>query len=144
MQKEIIKTYLEEGGFILAEACCGDKEFATSFKLLMKELFPDNTFRKIAPEHAILSMFPGITPKDFPEIEVMERGCRTVCVFSPIPLAGYWEEDKYMPKDGRNPGIAARRRSAWSATSSPTRPGWNCPNPNSVGSILSRKGPKLA
>lgn len=102
-QKDIIKTYLEEGGFILAEACCGDKEFATSFKVLMKELFPDNTFRKIAPEHAILSIFPGITPKDFPEIEVMERGCRTVCVFSPIPLAGYWEEDRFMPKDGKNP-----------------------------------------
>jgi hypothetical protein len=69
----------------------------------MKELFPDNTFRKMAPEHAIWSIFPGITPNDFPEVEVMERGCRTVCVFSPIPLAGYWEEAKYMPKDGKNP-----------------------------------------
>lgn len=102
-QKDIIKTYLEEGGFILAEACCGDPEFAKSFKALMKELFPDNTFRRIPPEHAILSIFPGITPRDFPEIEVMERGCRTVAVFSPIPLAGYWEEDRFMPKDGRNP-----------------------------------------
>jgi hypothetical protein len=102
-QKEIVKTYLEEGGFILAEACCGDKEFNASFKELMKELFPDNTFRKMSPEHAIWSMFPGVTPKDFPEIEVMERGCRTVCVFSPIPLAGYWEEAKYMPADGKNP-----------------------------------------
>jgi hypothetical protein len=104
-QKEIVKTYVEEGGFILAEACCGDKEFNESFKALMKELFPDKDkpFIKMAPEHAIWSMFPGITPKDFPEIEVMERGCRTVCVFSPIPLAGYWEEAKYMPADGKNP-----------------------------------------
>ena len=102
-QKEILKTYLEEGGFVFAEACCGDKEFTESFKALMKELFPDNTFRKMGPEHAIWSMFPGITPKDFPEVEVMERGCRTVCFFSPVPLAGYWEEAKYMPTDGRNP-----------------------------------------
>ena len=102
-QKEIIKTYLEEGGFVVAEACCGDKEFADSFKKLMKELFPDNTFRKIPPEHAILSIFPGVDPADFKEVEVLERGCRTVCVFSPIPLAGYWEEAKYMPKDGKNP-----------------------------------------
>ena len=102
-QKEIIKTYVEEGGFLLVEACCGDKEFTDSFKELMKELFPDNKFRRMPPEHAIWQMYPGITPLDFPEVEVFERGCRTVCVFSPIPLAGYWEEAKYMPKDGKNP-----------------------------------------
>jgi hypothetical protein len=102
-QKEIVKTYLEEGGFILAEACCGDKEFAASFKTLMKELFPDNSFRRMPPEHAIWSMFPGVTPNDFPEVEVMERGCRTVAVFSPVPLAGYLEEAKYMPRDAKNP-----------------------------------------
>jgi len=26
-----------------------------------------------------------------------------VAVFSPVPLAGYWEEAKYMPKDSKNP-----------------------------------------
>jgi hypothetical protein len=102
-QKEILKTYIEEGGFILAEACCGDPEFAASFKELMQELFPENTFRRLPPEHAIWSILPGITPLDFPDLEVLERGCRTVCVFSPKPLAGYWEEAKYMPKDSRRP-----------------------------------------
>jgi hypothetical protein len=102
-QKKIIKTYVEEGGFLVVEACCGDKEFAASFKELMKELFPDNKFRKMPPEHAIWHILPGITPLDFPDLEVLDRGCRTVCVFSPSPLAGYWEEAKYMPKDSRNP-----------------------------------------
>ena len=103
IQKEILKTYIEEGGFVLAEACCGDADFAASFRELMHELFPENTFRRLPPEHAIWSILPGITPLDFPELEVLERGCRTVCVFSPVPLAGYWEEAKYMPKDGRRP-----------------------------------------
>src|SRR5206468_4167541 len=31
------------------------------------------------------------------------RGCRTVAVFSPSPLAGYWEEARFMPADGRAP-----------------------------------------
>lgn len=105
VQEEIIKLYLEEGGFVLAEACCGDEVFARSFKALMKRLFPEkeHQFRKMPAEHAIWKMFPGITPLDFPGVEVFDRGCRTVCVFSPEPLAGYWEEAKYMPKDAKNP-----------------------------------------
>jgi hypothetical protein len=59
--------------------------------------------KKMPAEHAIWKMMPGLTPLDFPDVEVLERGCRTVCVFSPTPLAGYWEEEKYMPKDGRRP-----------------------------------------
>jgi hypothetical protein len=103
VQEEIIKTYLEEGGFLVAEACCGDPVFAKSFRTLMKKLFPDNDLKRMPPEHAIWKMFPGITPLDFPDVEVLERGCRTVCVFSPTPLAGYWEEEKYTPKDPRKP-----------------------------------------
>jgi hypothetical protein len=103
-QEEILKTYLEEGGFLLAEACCGDREFAVSFRELMDKLFPDNRLRPMPPEHAIWKMMPGITPLDFPDLQMLDRGCRTVCVFSPTPLAGFWEEQKYMPKDSRNPG----------------------------------------
>lgn len=103
IQEEIIKTYLEEGGFLLAEACCGDRDFAASFRKLMLKLFPDNTLKKMSTEHAILKMFPGITSLDFPDVETLERGCRTICVFSPTPLAGFWEEEKYMPKEGRKP-----------------------------------------
>jgi hypothetical protein len=102
-QEEILKTYIEEGGFVVAEACCGDPAFAASFRKLMKKLFPDNTLRKMPPEHAIWKMFPGIVPTDFPEIEVLDRGCRSAAVFSPVPLAGYWEEAKYMPQDSRHP-----------------------------------------
>jgi len=102
-QEEILKTYIEEGGFLIAEACCGDPVFAKSFKAMMLQLFPDNKFRVMSPEHAIWKIFPGVLPTDFPDVEVMERGCRTVAVFSPSPLAGFWEEAKYMPKDGKNP-----------------------------------------
>jgi hypothetical protein len=104
-QEEIIKTYIEEGGFLVAEACCGDPVFAESFRTTMNRLYPDNkpAFKPMSPDHAILKMFPGVLPTDFPQLEVLTRGCRTVAVFSPVPLAGYWEEAKYMPKDSKNP-----------------------------------------
>jgi hypothetical protein len=102
-QEEILKTYIEEGGFLVAEACCGDTVFAKSFKELMTRLFRDAKFRPMPGEHIIMRILPGLQPTDFPDVEVLERGCRTVAVFSPTPLAGFWEEAKYMPKDSRRP-----------------------------------------
>jgi hypothetical protein len=101
VQREILKKYVEEGGFILAEACCGDPAFTKSFRALMKELFPNNDLRKLPPEHAIWRADALINPADFPDLEGMEKGCRTVMVFSPKPLAGYWEEHRFMPEPGK-------------------------------------------
>jgi hypothetical protein len=102
-QEAILKLYVEEGGFLVAEACCGDPVFAKSFKGLMKKLFPDNNFVQMPGEHIILRILPGLQPTDFPDVEVLQRGCRAVAVFSPIPLAGYWEEAKYIPTDSKRP-----------------------------------------
>ena len=112
VQKEILKRYVEEGGFILAEACCGDEEFARGFRELMEELFPENRLRKMPPEHAVWRSFADVSPADFPDLECLERGCKTVAVFSPRPLAGYWEEHRFMPEKGKaakNPGERAFR-----------------------------------
>ena len=99
----VLQRYVQEGGFLFAEACCGDPQFTQSFLRLMKRLFPENDFRPLPNEHAIWTMMPGVVPKDFPDLQGLERGCRTVAVFSPSPLAGYWEEHRFMPADGRVP-----------------------------------------
>lgn len=96
-QKEVLKKYVEEGGFLVGEACCGDPAFAKSFRELIKELFPNNALAKLPPEHAIWRAYTDVSPADFPDLEGLERGCRTVAVFSPSPLAGFWEESKFMP-----------------------------------------------
>ncbi len=101
--EQILKRYIEEGGFLIGEACCGDKEFAESFLKMMKRLFPENDFRQLAREHAIWTMVPGVTAADFPDLMGLERGCRTIAVFSPSPLAGYWEEQRFVPADAKNP-----------------------------------------
>ncbi len=110
-QKKILQKYIEEGGFILAEACCGSEEFAASFRALMRELFPDNQLKPVAPEHAIWRSFYAVPPNQFAKLECLDRGCRTVLVFSPEPLAGYWEVSKYAPRTpaGQKPAPAADR-----------------------------------
>ena len=98
-QKQLLKRYLEEGGFILGEACCGSKPFADSFRKLMQELFPDNPLEPLPPGHPIWSAHTLVKPTDFNQLEGLEMGCKTVAVLSPQPLAGFWEEQRFFPKD---------------------------------------------
>jgi hypothetical protein len=103
VEEQILKRYVEEGGFLLGEACCGDKAFAKSFEELVGRVFPGSSLRRMPPEHAIWTMFPGVSPADFPDLMYLDRGCRTVAVFSPSPLAGYWEERRFIPANPRDP-----------------------------------------
>jgi len=99
-QKVLLRKYVEEGGFVVAEACCGSPEFADGFRKLVAELFPDNELKPLPPEHAIWRAHFAVPPTEFGKLEGMNRGCRTVMVFSPEPLAGYWQLAKFMPKAG--------------------------------------------
>lgn len=113
IEEKILQKYVDEGGFILAEACCGDEEFTASFRLLMKRLFPSSDLRRLPETHAIWSTFykdEGLA--QFAGLEGLEKGCRTVVAFSPKPLAGYWEEHRFMPMPGKaaaKPGEANHR-----------------------------------
>ena len=101
-QKQILKKYIEEGGFVIAEACCGSPAFADGFRALMRELFPKSPLQPMSPDHAIWRSYFAVPPGEISDLECMELGCRTVVVLSPEPLAGYWEEAKYMPT-GKTP-----------------------------------------
>jgi hypothetical protein len=143
VQEEILKTYLEEGGFLVAEACCGDEVFTRSFRELMGRIFQNSELRKMSPEHAVWKMAPGITPLDFPDLEVLERGCRTVCVFSPTPLAGFWEEQKYMPKDGRNPANKGEKAYCLARNIIAYATGMEVPKPKLSTQKVERGGPEV-
>ena len=106
-QETILKKYIEEGGFIIAEACCGSPEFTSGFRALMKKLFPENQLEPMPREHAIWQSHFAVPPNEFKKLEMMNRGCRTVVVFSPEPLAGYWEESRFMPE--RDAKVAKNR-----------------------------------
>ena len=110
-QKRLLRRYVDEGGFILAEACCGTPAFTEGFKKLLadKDMFGDEAvLEPLAPTHAIwsahslvpASLFQGDQVPVEKKILALERGCKTVLVFSPQPLAGYWEEPRFTPKVG--------------------------------------------
>jgi hypothetical protein len=54
-EREQLKTYLERGGFLFADAACGSKQFDQSFRSLMQQLFPDREFERIPVDHEMFS-----------------------------------------------------------------------------------------
>jgi|LakMenEpi03Aug12_release.lakeMendotaPanAssembly.Ray.scaffolds.fasta_scaffold02075_20 hypothetical protein len=96
-QKALLKQYVEQGGFIFAEACNGDgcrgEAFDTSFRNLVQELF-GQPLQKLPPSHPIWFAEATIDPKTLPEnfwLYGIDACCRTSIVYSPIPLSCRWE-----------------------------------------------------
>ena len=84
MAKQNLRDYVEQGGFIFADACCGSQEFDAGFKQLMKELFPEEEFklRPLSDDHPVWRakhlLYPDVHP-----LWGIEHGCRTVVIYSP-------------------------------------------------------------
>jgi len=59
-QVKALKLYLERGGVLIAEPCCGQKGFEESFRELMKTMFPDNALKELPANHAIYTGAVGV------------------------------------------------------------------------------------
>ena len=107
IQKKLLRDYLDDGGFLLAEACCGREHFKTGFRALMAEIYPENGpnggLAPLRPDHPIWAANFAIA-KEFQEsihLEGIEQGCKTIVIFSPEPLAGYWEIGQWVSRTAK-------------------------------------------
>ena len=50
-----VRKYLESGGVLFADACCGAAKFDASFRDLMQRMFPDIPLERIPIEHELFS-----------------------------------------------------------------------------------------
>jgi hypothetical protein len=116
-----LQKYLEQGGVLFAEACCGDAEFDRSFRELLPRLVPDSTLEWIKPDHPIFRSFYRIesvnwrprslgalekrladvadartarflAEKRIPYLEGVFRSGRAVVIYSPFDLSCAWEQ----------------------------------------------------
>jgi hypothetical protein len=92
-EKRLLREYIEQGGFILAEACCGRKEFDQGFRALAKELWPERKLEALAEGHPIWSSAFKVPPGSF-KLEGIDFGCKTCLVYSPQDLSCYWESNR--------------------------------------------------
>jgi hypothetical protein len=54
-QIEQLRTHLERGGVLFADACCGSLPFDESFRAMVRELFPEQRLSRIPIDHEIFS-----------------------------------------------------------------------------------------
>lgn len=101
--KKNLRDFVEQGGFIFAEACCGMKEFDSGFRELMKEIFPEEEYKlhPLAEEHAVWRARHLLSPDVHP-LWGIEHGCRTVVIYSPEDLSCYWNQAENSPA---NPAV---------------------------------------
>ncbi len=98
-QKKALKDYVENGGFIFAEAYqgdgCGDAvPFDTSFRELMAELFPDAPFEPLGAEHPVWTANYLIKPNPGWPVYGLQTCCRTGVIYVSRNLTGYWRLDR--------------------------------------------------
>lgn len=54
-ERKALKTYLDRGGFLFADAICASGEFANSFRSEILTLYPNAKFVRLPPSHPIFS-----------------------------------------------------------------------------------------
>lgn len=96
-QKLLLKEYVEQGGFIYAEACNGDgcngAAFEKFFSELVVELF-DQPLEKLSPDHPVWFAESRVDPSSLPNnawLYGVQTCCRLGVVYSPISLSCRWE-----------------------------------------------------
>jgi hypothetical protein len=96
--RDKLREYVNQGGFILADACCGKAEFDRGFRQLMKAIFPEEGYElhPLPAEHPVWRARHLISPEVYP-LWGIEHGCRTVVIYSPRDLSCYWNLSEHHP-----------------------------------------------
>ena len=94
-QERALQKYVENGGFIFAEACQGDGcganvAFEKSFRELVARLFPDSTMDSLAVDHPIWTANHPLKPNPGWQMYGVQACCRTSIVFCSRNLSGFW------------------------------------------------------
>lgn len=89
-QKQLLRRYVDEGGFIFAENCCGGRAFDAKFTALMGELFPESPLRKLDPSHPIWYADGKVDPEHLAPHFGIDACCRTSIVYCSESLSCYW------------------------------------------------------
>ncbi len=88
-----LRDYVDQGGFIFAEACCSNNDFDRGFRRLIKELFPEDGYqlRLLPSDHPVWRARHLLSPEIHP-LWGIEHGCRTIVIYSPRDLSCYWNQ----------------------------------------------------
>ncbi|MEX0676179.1 MAG: DUF4159 domain-containing protein [Pirellulales bacterium] len=130
-ERKQLRTYLERGGMLFADAICSSREFSESFAREMAELFPDHRLERIPPSHPLftptfgggdLSLVERREPERAgalgplkstvrqgePYLEGLKIGDRFAVIFSPFDISCALENHESLECEGYTRRDAAR------------------------------------
>jgi RNA polymerase sigma factor (sigma-70 family) len=92
-ERQLLNAYIEGGGCIVAEACCGSADFDRGFRSLIKELFPDDDaqLRPLPADHPLWQAQFRLLPEIHPLWGIRQAG-KTAIIYSPTDLSCYWNQ----------------------------------------------------
>jgi hypothetical protein len=96
--KQRLVDYVDQGGTILADACCGNPTFDAGFRALMTELFPESKLQFLLEDHPVWRAKHAINPDVHP-LWGLERRGRTAVIYSPKDLSCFWNQARRDPKN---------------------------------------------
>ncbi len=98
--RELLKQYVNQGGFLFVENACGDAQFDKEFREVMEELFPDSPLAPLPPDHAIWFADQNIPPEFVGQLYGIQSCCRTSIIYVTTDLGCYWELHSPRPDSG--------------------------------------------
>ncbi|MBI3855162.1 MAG: DUF4159 domain-containing protein [Planctomycetes bacterium] len=81
-ERETVRTFIRQGGVLVAEACCSSAEFDRGFRAEMAEIFPEKRIVPLPTSHPVYTIRHQI--RDSKELFLQGfTGCRTSVFYSP-------------------------------------------------------------
>jgi len=114
---KILREYIDQGGFIIAEAQPGGTSFDDTFRALMRRVFPEPGYELTLLEraHPIWTAEQAIDPEHIRPIEGIHYGCRTSVIYIPAAegkhsLSCLWEVYRHFIRgDTKYPDVVQRK-----------------------------------
>jgi hypothetical protein len=116
-----LRLFLESGGFLLADSCCGRKAFDLAFRREMRRILPDNPLTPLPATHPIFTCHTSITEVGYtplvsreraglnrPEMEGVEIDGTLRVLYSHYDLGNGWEGIDHPFTRGLAPGDALK------------------------------------
>ena len=117
-----IRGFVEQGGTLIVDNCCGSEDFGNAAKRELRRMFPDRYFKVLPQDHPVFSCFHKIDrvryssnvkelPKGQPYLEGVDFGCRTAMFYSKYDLSCGWDNHTHphgkrvMPADAVRLGV---------------------------------------
>ncbi|HUQ72709.1 MAG TPA: DUF4159 domain-containing protein [Planctomycetaceae bacterium] len=108
-EKELLKEYLLQGGFLFASPTCQSAAFEDSLRELLKEMLPpgEGELKPLPPDHPVYRSEHLLSPDGVTLLGV-DVGCRTAVIYCPDDLGCLWSYWQRHDPPKRNPQLKAK------------------------------------